>query len=109
MAAALTGYSVLFSDWLLLRQTSESDTDRTRDLKLLLHIISSLDDSNAIFRCGPENAENARRMAADLLNNFSMEGIAELNEIFKALNISHGGAADMLALTILADSLLPLK
>lgn len=70
-----------------------------------MKIISEIDDSNAIYRAGLRKAEEARRKAGSLVNSDSLlSSLAILNEDFKRDNISHGGAADMLALTFFADS-----
>lgn len=109
------GYATLFSEWLpALRQWRaeakaqglDLDADRSAELRTLLLIISSLDDTNALYRVGPEEASASRKEAAALLEDFSVEGLERLNEGFIERNVSHGGAADMLALTLFADSLL---
>lgn len=107
---ARSGYKQLFDLWLQKRREWKkpdgSDTDRIGDIKTLLLIISSLHDSNTLYRVGERVATDARNDAKYLLDNFSLEATEELNDKFISQNISHGGAADMLALTFLADSLL---
>ncbi len=72
--------------------------------KTLLHIMSTLDDTCVIHRVGYERAQKVKQEAADVL-------MAEENMLqdlcvrYAAEGISPGGAADMLALTILIDSL----
>lgn len=100
---ARDGYTELFGRW--LPEIAGRHTDENALLRLLLRIISELDDTNAIHRAGAEEALAARREAADLLKDFSTDGLRRLNESFIRRNLSHGGAADMLALTILAASL----
>lgn len=105
---ARSGYAMLFDSWLpYYRDTLKTDND---SLRLLMKIISELDDSNAIYRAGVEKAEEARvkagRLAKDGCNPDSLK---KLNEEFKRDNISHGGAADMLALTFFADSITPIN
>lgn len=73
-------------------------------LKLLLRIISEIDDSNAVYRSGLEMAEMAKSRARALLEDFSIEGLNMLNDEFKRCNMSHGGAADMLSLTFFISS-----
>lgn len=100
---ARAGYAALFESWLpFYRSSLKSDHDC---LRLLMKIISEIDDSNAIYRAGLRKAEEARRKAGSLVSSDSLlPSLAILNEDFKRDNISHGGAADMLALTFFADS-----
>ena len=71
-----------------------------------MKIISELDDSNAIYRAGVQKADEAARKAASLVNCDDLKlPLTKLNEEFRRNNISHGGAADMLALTFFIDSI----
>ncbi|MGN0236655.1 MAG: [citrate (pro-3S)-lyase] ligase [Lepagella sp.] len=101
---AQSGYRMLFESWLpYYRQSDKGDI---ATLRLLMTIISELDDSNAIYRAGLARAEEARRQAAVIADSDRLtDELRQLNEDFKRDNISHGGAADMLALTIFIDSL----
>ena len=72
--------------------------------------MSELDDSNILYRCGRTTADEVKEMAAALKNedlppNLLTERLAELNRKFIERNISPGGAADMLSLTLFADRL----
>ncbi len=73
--------------------------------KTLLKIMSTLDDTCVIHRVGYERAQEVKNEAESLLDNFSEEGLREMKQRYDAEGISPGGAADMLALTILIDSL----
>ena len=73
--------------------------------KTLLRIMSTLDDTCVIHRVGYERAQEVKEEAKALLENFSEEGLREMKQRYDAEGISPGGAADMLALTILIDSL----
>ena len=67
------------------------------ELKLLLRIMSTLDDTCVVKRVGEERAQEVKREAKegkDLYKRYAAEGI------------SPGGAADMLALTIFIDSII---
>ena len=86
------GYSELFEDWLPFYAENG-------ELKTLLHIMSTLDDTCVIKRVGLERAqkvkeEAGRCSAGELCVRYAREGI------------SPGGAADMLALTIFIDSII---
>ena len=73
--------------------------------KTLLKIMSTLDDTCVIHRVGYERAQEVKIEAKALLEDFSEEGLREMKKRYDAEGISPGGAADMLALTILIDSL----
>lgn len=102
MDYARAGYTNLFSSWLPFYESG--DDDDVHRLKLLLRIISEIDDSNAVYRSGLEMAEMAKSRARALLEDFSIEGLNMLNDEFKRCNMSHGGAADMLSLTFFISS-----
>lgn len=73
---------------------------RETGLRLLLAIMSHLDDTNILYRCGAEVAGEVKRTAARLLRDgFTEEDIAALNEDFVRRGISPGGSADMFALS----------
>ena len=127
---ALEGYKELWADWLpyyrdtlglrpreavIPSEASVSPIQRT-----LLRIMSTLDDTCVIHRVGYERAQEVKREAADVLmaeekwffakpceKYFSSAGnnLQDLCTRYAAEGISPGGAADMLALTILIDSL----
>ena len=73
--------------------------------KTLLKIMSTLDDTCVIHRVGYERAQEVKIEAKALLEDFSEEGLREMKKRYDAEGLSPGGAADMLALTILIDSL----
>ena len=116
---ALDGYRELFEDWLpyfrkaeegwlseaFARTGSRSDAEESQPSsaslqKLLLRIMSTLDDTCVIKRVGYDRAQAVKKEAEatkdlkDLCDRYAQEGI------------SPGGAADMLALTIFTDSIL---
>ena len=99
MAIALGGYRPLFKDWLPFY--SESRDAR----KTLLRIISTLDDTCVLHRAGEERAARVKEEAKALLEDYTEEKLTDLCARYAAEGISPGGAADMLALTILSYSL----
>ena len=96
---AISGYSQLFNDWLPFYRSLKDDPYQHH--KTLLHIMSMLDDTNVYYRKGIETAEKIKKQGAQLLERFSIESLKRLNEDFIHDNISPGGCADMLSLTIL--------
>lgn len=103
---ACEAYPQLFEKWLPAYRRLKDNNDPDATLKLLLLIISSLQDTNVYHRAGVEGAEFARETASSILADFSIEKVKEADEQFSKRNISTGGAADMLALTLFIYSLL---
>ncbi|MBQ9217723.1 MAG: [Muribaculaceae bacterium] len=97
------GYQRLFNEWLPFHASLNGDP--YRDHKTLLLIMSELDDTNVIHRVGYEMAQAVKREALEMLKHFSIEGLEAMNRSFVSRNISPGGAADMLSLTIFIDSI----
>ena len=90
---ALDGYRPLFEDWLPYYASGAGE------LKTLLRIMSTLDDTCVIKRAGAEKAQLVKQEALTvdsmvLCGRYAAEGI------------SPGGAADMLALTIFIHSII---
>ncbi len=103
VASAQEGYKALFGSWLLYYQQHRDDPYINH--KLLLLIISELDDTNIVFRKGEEKAQEIKALAREALSNFSTDKLEELNHLLIKEHISPGGAADMLALTLFVSAL----
>ena len=89
---AADGYRQVFEDWLPYYRSGAGE------LKTLLRIMSTLDDTCVVHRVGEKRAQEVKREAAALLKG---EGdLADCCRRYAAEGISPGGAADMLALTI---------
>jgi len=119
-ALALEGYKDLWVHWLPYYRSLRGQASSCPEQQTLLRIMSSLDDTCVIHRVGYERAQEVKREAADVLmaeekwffakpceKYFSSAGnmLQDLCVRYAAEGISPGGAADMLALTILIDSL----
>ena len=79
--------------------------------KLLLRIMSTLDDTCIVKRVGAERAEEVKKEAKALLKEIPGQAgddgsLRELCEKYAREGISPGGAADMLALTLFIDSII---
>ena len=132
---ASEGYQALFEDWLPYYRnlqisplaslgrndngTSLGRNDKMREICTLLRIMATLDDTCVIHRVGyaramevkeeamallkeiPGQAGNDKGVMADLIGH-----LKDMCDRYAAEGISPGGAADMLALTILIDSIL---
>ena len=101
---ALNGYSSLFNDWLPFYRSLKGDAFRNH--RTLLRIMSTLDDTNILHRTCPQTLERVKRLSAELCNNFSVSDLKKLNLDFIRENISPGGSADMLSLTILINNII---
>ena len=90
---ALDGYRPLFEDWLPYYASGAGE------LKTLLRIMSTLDDTCVIKRAGADRAQEVKQEALTV-------NPMELCGRYAAEGISPGGAADMLALTIFIHSII---
>lgn len=101
---AIDGYKDLFQIWLPY-YIKHKDEEHCLH-KLLLLIMSSLDDTNIYYRKNAQTVEIVKKQARELFENFSIEKLQQLNTEYIKENISSGGAADMLSLTLFIYSLL---
>lgn len=101
---ALGGYADLFAQWLPFLQAHEAEPYALH--RLLLRIIATLDDTNLLHRAGGERAAQARCEAARVEAQFTPDALEALCRDFTAHNLSPGGAADMLALTVYVKGLI---
>ena len=111
LASAREGYARVYSSWVpFLRSLPGPDTDAAR-LLTLLRIMSELDDSNILYRCGAAVADEVKARSLELSRQLEAHNVCEamrvLNEEFAARGISPGGAADMLSLTLFIDKIIP--
>ena len=106
LAMAREGYEQLFSDWLPFLRNLKQQGDPYAHHKTLLRIMSQLDDTNILHRCGAEVASRVKAEAADMLTHFSTDALDDMNRRYTAENISPGGSADMLALTIFTNAIM---
>ena len=101
---AREAYPELFTAWLPYYRSLEGDPYRCH--KTLLYIMTDLDDTNVLHRRGAEGLVHTKSEAARLLKDFSMSGLSLLNKDFIRENISPGGSADMLSLTMFIKSII---
>lgn len=101
LAMAKEGYKDLFERWLPELRTGGP-------LATLMLIMATLDDTNILHRGGSEALEYVKARAKEIYEKGSIgieNEIREFGRELKARNLSPGGAADMLALTMLAAKL----
>lgn len=125
---AREGYEKLFAEWLPFYNERRKSHDAHALHKTLLRIMCDLDDTNVIYRTNFATAEQVKQEARALLDNFAEAYAAESKEKsasaieekcasaellalkdmdrrYTARNISPGGAADMLSLTVFIGSI----
>ena len=117
---AREGYEKLFAEWLPFYNERRKSHDAHALHKTLLRIMCDLDDTNVIYRTDFATAEQVKQEAKALLDNFAEAYAAESKEKcasaellalkdmdrrYTARNISPGGAADMLSLTVFIGSI----
>lgn len=101
---AREAYPELFTAWLPYYRSLEGDPYRCH--KTLLYIMTDLDDTNVLHRRGAEGLSHTKSEAARLLGDFSLDGLSSMNRDFIRENISPGGSADMLSLTMFIKSII---
>ena len=117
---AREGYEMLFAEWLPFYIERRKERDAHTLHKTLLRIMCDLDDTNVIYRTDLATAEEVKQEARALLDSFSKAHTAEdkekriaaellalkdMDKRYTARNISPGGAADILSLTIFIGSI----
>ena len=102
---AREGYEMLFAEWLPFYIERRKERDAHTLHKTLLRIMCDLDDTNVIYRTDLATAKEVKQEARALLDSFSKAALKDMDRRYTARNISPGGAADMLSLTIFIGSI----
>ena len=125
---AREGYERLFAEWLPFYNERRKSHDAHDLHKTLLRIMCDLDDTNVIYRTNVATAEEVKQEARALLANFEeayaaqdkekcasaieekcasaeLLALKDMDRRYTARNISPGGAADMLSLTVFIGSI----
>lgn len=102
---AREGYEMLFAEWLPFYIERRKEHDAHTLHKTLLRIMCDLDDTNVIYRTDLATAEEVKQEARALLDSFSETALKDMDRHYTTRNISPGGAADMLSLTIFIGSI----
>ena len=125
---AREGYEKLFAEWLPFYNERRKNHDAHALHKTLLRIMCDLDDTNVIYRTNVATAEEVKQEARALLASFEEAYAAEdkekcasaieekcasaellalkdMDRRYTERNISPGGAADMLSLTVFIGSI----
>ena len=101
---AREGYEMLFAEWLPFYIERRKEHDAHTLHKTLLRIMCDLDDTNVIYRTDLATAEEVKQEARALLDSFSEAALKDMDRHYTTRNISPGGAADMLSLTVFVGS-----
>ena len=102
---AREGYEMLFAEWLPFYIEHRKERDAHTLHKTLLRIMCDLDDTNVIYRTDLATAEEVKQEARALLDSFSKAALKDMDRHYTTRNISPGGAADMLSLTVFIGSI----
>lgn len=122
------GYEKLFAEWLPFYNERRKSHDAHALHKTLLRIMCDLDDTNVIYRTNVATAEEVKQEARALLASFEeayaaqdkekcasaieekctsaeLLALKDMDRRYTERNISPGGAADMLSLTVFIGSI----
>ena len=125
---AREGYEKLFAEWLPFYNERRKSHDAHALHKTLLRIMCDLDDTNVIYRTNVATAEEVKQEARALLARFEeayaaqdkekcasaieekcasaeLLALKDMDRRYTERNISPGGAADMLSLTVFIGSI----
>ena len=125
---AREGYEKLFTEWLPFYNERRKSHDAHALHKTLLRIMCDLDDTNVIYRTNVATAEEVKQEARALLASFEeayaaqdkekctsaieekcasaeLLALKDMDRRYTERNISPGGAADMLSLTVFIGSI----
>lgn len=125
---AREGYEKLFAEWLPFYNERRKNHDAHALHKTLLRIMCDLDDTNIIYRTNVATAEEVKQEARALLASFEeayaaqdkekcasaieekcasaeLLALKDMDRRYTERNISPGGAADMLSLTVFIGSI----
>ena len=108
---ALSGFGTAFDVGLpVLRETLDRMGEMNEAcVETLIHLLARTEDSNLVYRGGLEGLEFVRTRAKELLEQYGaelsfeegLEAIRELDRECIERNLSPGGCADLLAITIM--------
>ncbi len=107
LAMAQHGYEIVLHDILpwYRKALNESPDENMARVRTLLYIMSRIEDTNLYHRGGEKVALEIRKRAGELCKQCSLEELMEFDAQCISLNVSAGGSADILSMTILLDKL----
>ena len=75
-------------------------------IKTFLAIAANNDDTNILYRSNPDVLENFKKLCKKTLADFNDQSYSAVIDFCKSENISPGGSADLLAVTIFVNSVI---
>lgn len=110
LGSARNGYADVFNISLPLLRELKKQGLNSKEVyeRTLLKLISITKDTCVYYR-QPGLADDIRKIADYLFENYNEENMSAARSYFKRCNISTGGSGDLLILTILFDKLFPEK
>ncbi|MDD3832033.1 MAG: triphosphoribosyl-dephospho-CoA synthase [Clostridia bacterium] len=96
---------LLESVYILLMCDDVDMSDNEARVRALLNIMSCIEDTTVYYRGGKAGADMVKREVRQLIRDFSINGVERLDKKLIDSNISCGGSADLLALSILVYNL----
>lgn len=99
---AENGFDVVTGDFLptaekIFSEATDFDAAKTR---LLAYIVSKTDDVNVLYRADADTLKSAQTLCGDLYRNFDVQKAKQTEKWFIEKNVSCGGSADLLSLTL---------
>lgn len=95
----------------LVRMQNKENPLNIRLLEILFTLMESIEDSNVVHRGGIEALQFVKERASEFMSNGGMhqinaiQKIEEMNRLFISKNISPGGSADLLIITVFLGKL----
>jgi holo-ACP synthase/triphosphoribosyl-dephospho-CoA synthase len=102
---AESGFRMVF-DFGLLQLTGVAELNDEALIKCFLAISANNADTNILYRSNPEVLSDFKHLCKTALKDFSSENYQAIIDFCKNENISPGGSADLLAVTIFVWSML---
>ena len=106
ISAAAGGFKALFATYLPRLQELYPDHGKTAYVELFYYLVSSVADTNLLYRGGPDGWQFARQQALAFIRSGGIKQAdwylqaKSIHQQFIAANLSPGGCADLLAATI---------
>jgi len=102
---AESGFATIF-DFGLPQLNGVTELNDKVLIKTFLAIASNNNDTNILYRSNPDVLENFKKLCKKTLADFNDQSYSAVIDFCKSENISPGGSADLLAVTIFVNSVI---
>lgn len=102
---AESGFATVF-DFGLPQLAGIAELNDEDAVKCFLSIAANNNDTNILYRSNPGVLENFKKLCKNALANFNIQNYTAVIDFCKSENISPGGSADLLAVTIFVRSVI---